>query len=600
MAPYNLEIIQSPSHPKALKRIAALCRVKENEVQAKLQLAPLIAGKSLPLSEAVEIERELKRLGVRTNLVKVEEDETTPTDAEVLTIEEIEEIPPIEDEEVIEIPEDEVKVLTPQEMNASVSTFKRRAVRRRGWWLGGSALALFVIAVILASWYAVATSNKRQMVTEINLYIDQWVNTLRQQDLLLDKGFPPERIFYKLDDLERKIQSLLTGFHSLDEANEYRTRFHAVQRENRSLVRDLAFRRSLEESGYPVHPTCIVDRGMVRGSSELPESTLLRIQLLGEDDLETVYYAARLTGGTFKLIIDPTIERKIYDARATVASFSQQPKEIQRWAERKFNLEEFCDNYLPRPARRSGSQKTALETAATAASSANVNTTGKQPSISVPWSDPGSDKARAEELQVALDRWTGTMVEAESQPLEVNDSILESIYLRLLELEVRIDQLIELMESPQNRNLWTQRREDVFGSYIAERMRIESLYESKISTDNPFKMESALRRKLRETGFPGAEVLVVDSPEMPGAFVMEIEIYRGKKEDILVAVAKEVSEALGRSSLRVDRVRLRISGETLRWTTDQIRSAAEELKSPGGRRRCIAKMELTAVSYSTP
>ena len=148
-----------------------------------------------------------------------------------------------------------------------------------------------------------------------------------------------------------------------------------------------------------------MDRGLVRGTTDLPESTLLRILLLGRDNIKTNYYAARVSGGWFRMTIDADIEADILDARATVAPLSQQPEAIKRWAERKFDLGKKVKQYLPRGAVSLLAQgEDSLEGSGLKAGSDSEARTSADL-----LRDPGDDLARGEAIKQALEEWISTV-----------------------------------------------------------------------------------------------------------------------------------------------------------------------------------------------
>ena len=595
MALYDVEILSAPTSPKGVKLVCTLSGISERVIKYRLQILPLTVKEAVPLSEAVAAERQLKRLGIRTRLVKVAEDDSVASEEPVVEQEADEH----KEEDVIEIPEEDVKVLRSYGPVKRMPTIERKKITAGRNWTAWLIIPLLLLGIVALSFYFITSARQDRTQNEIILYIEQWRTTLVYQDRMLDKGFPPERIFYKLDELEGKIERLLTMVKPFGKATELRSRYNQAKVECQPYILDLAFRKSLEDNGYPIHPTCMVDRGMVRGSSELPESSLLRIQLLGQNNVESVYYAARVSEGTFKLIIDPSLVRNVYDARATVASLSQQPKQIQRWAERKFSLSDFARQY--QAVSRSYESASGRPTAGSPDSpeaklSRDFPGTSSRAEISL--ADPGSDPKRIRQLDNTLTRWTETILSSQENEISTDFHLLEEIYRRLLELEVRVDQLIGLLESPVERNIWVEKRESVYGSFIAQRQEIEKLYGRYSKRDDPFHLESAVRGSLREKGFPLAEVLVIDSPQKAAAFVVEIEINEGTREDVLATLARTVSEEMTGINLNIDRISLRYKGKTMWWTPEQIFKAAEALPQLNGRKRCASQLELSATTIS--
>jgi hypothetical protein len=599
MAVYNLEITSSSLSKKALKFIANETGFSEKEIEERLQLQPLVIKEHLPLTEAIELERHLKLLGAATRLIRLdeepEEELTEPTIVDSEVLDEPPELKTVED--VIEIPEEDIKVLHPYDSTEPVQEFKRKKVRiggRNTWF----AVTVILVVVILVSWYIITLTNRHQLEMEIELAINQWETAVKQQEILLDKDFPPERIFYKLDQLDASIERMLARLKPFAKSDALRSRFYETKSREYNLVRDLTFRRVLEENGYPIHPTCLIDRSMVQGTSDLPESTLLRIQLLSRQNVESVYYAARISAGTFRLSIDPNIEYNVYDARATVAAYSQQPREIQRWAERKFSVTELASRYLPKPIY-------APQTAAQTIAPSNVPS-GDTAQSRLPirggtsLADPGSDQSRGMELERCLTEWTETIISSQRQDLLLEQKVLEKIYLRLLDLEVRINQLIGLLESAMDRNQWIERREEVFGSFIGARQEIEVLYGQDLKNNSPLRLEGRISLELRDRNLLNAEVLVVESPSNPESYVIELDVGGDNKDEIFVATAEVLANAILNSSLSVERISLHFAGGTIRWSTEQILRAAAALEEEGGQHRCVTLMELSGIEHTMP
>ncbi len=599
MALYDIEIIETPKSAKAKKLICSLSGISEREIEDRLQFLPLAVKGSLLLSEAISIERDLKRLGVTTRLVKVGQETEEYEEVESSETESVEAVPvEIAGSDIIEIPEDDIKVLHPYKSIDQASGFKRKRIATGNRWRTWTALITFLMIAALISWYVIAQSRQHQQIIDIEIHITQWENTLQQQDILLERGFPPERIFYKLDELEGTIERMLSMVKQPGKVTELRSKFVIIKSENRDLIGDLAFRYALVENGYPIHPTCLVDRGMVQGSSELPESTLLRVKLYGQINTESNYYPVRLSGGTFRLIIDPSIERDVFDASATVASLSQQPDDIKRWAERKFQIADRVSEYMPRTARI----PIVLDEKASSNSPVIDDQISQKKPVKggIDLGDPGNDISRSGEIDKTLTVWRETIISSQRHNLTAASPLLEEIYLRLLDLEVRINQLIGLFESSVEQNIWIEKREEVFGEYIGIRQEISSLYDSRPKDSNPFKMESRIRDFFHSEGLLDTEVLVVDSPRRQNAFVIEIDITEGEKEVVFISTAKIIANEMKRSRLEIDHISLHYAGKTLRWTPDHILSAAELMIQPEGLRRCVTLLDISAFDQTLP
>jgi len=599
MALYDLEIVDSPRSEKAKKLICSLAGISERDIDDRLIYLPLVVKQSLPLSEAVSIERSLKRLGVSTRLVKVkvEEEEPvkeSPRDHDI--VETVEAVPvEIADNEIIEIPEDDIKILHPYKNIDHDSSFKQKRVGFGYSWKTWGIFFFVIVSVALVSWYTIVQTQQRQNAIEVDLYISQWESALQQQDMLLDRKLSPQRIFYKLDELESTVERMLKLLRPISKATELRSKFTGTKTNNQNLIKDLIFRQVLEENGYPIHPTCFVDRGMVQGTSDLPESTLLRIKLHGQQDVEANYYAVRIKAGTFRMIIDPSFEHGVFEAISTVASLSQQPVDIQRWAERKFKISDLSERHAPRTARIPVAQSQAESPTAS-------NIEPEKPTIKggIDLGDPGNDRSRGAAIEKNLGEWSHTIVTSQQHNLVKKPDVLEEIYLRLLDLEVRINQLMGLMESTIERNGWIERREEVYGEYIGVRQEINQLYDQQPKESNPFRMEGRIRNFFQSEGLNDAEVLVVDSPGTPNSFVIDIEVSEGDKERIFFSVAKIVSNEIRHSRLDIDHVSLRYEGHTLRWPSEQILQAADYLSQDNGVRRCVTMMDLSATSHTLP
>ncbi|MCX6639795.1 MAG: hypothetical protein NTW14_04850 [bacterium] len=604
MTLYDLEVVKAPSSVKAQRLISAVSGFGERDLKARLRNLPLVVKQAIPLFEAVAVERQLNILGISTRLVRVEvgaEPEPSPEPAPEVFVKPPPSRP--KEDEIIEIPEAEIMVLPsfghPEEKQ-SIKFKRKRAltVSASANWL---LLIGSVVIIGLVCWYIVALSNRNSNEDEIKSYINQWQTTLQQQDLLLDNSFPPDRIFYKLDEIESKISHLLNLIKSQKRATELRSGFSQIQGKSGNMVMDLLFRKTLEDHGYPIHPMCLVDRGMVRGSSDLPEATLLRVQLFRPNELESVHFAARVLNGAFRLIIDPAMERNVYDAKATVAAYTQQPTEIQRWAERKFALTEACRDYLP-GARSAISGLSGLTGSAAAAPGTKQESgdTGSPIKSSKTLTDPGNDTERAKELEKTLEAWTTTMQPAQQEKLTPESAVLKQIYNRLLDLEVRIDQLISLMESSIQQNIWIERREDVYGSFIDLRQEIEELNGIRTKKDNPLKLEEALHRNLGTKGYRNAQVLVVDSQKYPGNYNIEFEFDSGTRDDVFIAIAQTLKEELRGINLQIEQVSLKFQRKYFGWTLAQIRKGIDALDYPDGPRRCAALLYLSSSNLNTP
>ncbi|HEX7344598.1 MAG TPA: hypothetical protein VF398_10055, partial [bacterium] len=314
MALYNIEIIEKPGNPKALALISSLADIHLSEAKRRLRRIPMTVQASVPLTDAVSIQRQLSRVGVQSRIYRSDisiEDSTKDR------------IPPpkpaVETEEIIEIPDSDVRVLNhPGAPAPRIEVRRLRPAGASAWRLyailAGAALTLFALGYFLYS-YQTGKRIKEEVVTAM----EDWRRTLQDQDVLLDRGMTAENIAGKLAEIERKLETLWRLLKSKDQVETLQKDFAQARDQTRDEILNLDFRRSLENASVSINPTCSIDQGRVRGYSDLPDGARLRVRLFGAPGVEAVSYSAQVRDRVFELVIDPAIESSVYDARATIA-----------------------------------------------------------------------------------------------------------------------------------------------------------------------------------------------------------------------------------------------------------------------------------------
>ncbi len=595
MAVYTIEILAFSSNTKALKLIKSLTGLSTQEIKRRLKSPPLVVRDSIALTEAVTIERQLRKLGLNTRIGKMEvqvEDSTEeqfPLPAQPET------------EEVIEIPEEEVRVLFP--MNAQKGRIKVKRIKfsQQSQQKRALLLVLLPLATLLAmlvGWYAISRSRAQQTQLELSEALEQWTQVLRQQEVLLDKGDTPQQILAKLNDIENKITRLEALLASTVIRKEFSRKFKNMREQNAVSLRDLSFRRRLEEAGYPLHPICLVERGRVRGYSELPDGTLLRIRLLGSARIEAIPFTANISEGVFNFDIPPAVEKSIYDAHATIAPLSQQPTAVREWAQLTLSLPGFATEKGEAASRPLNSAAPSEQNYVP-----NQSKSNSEPQLLLPLSGASSnaDSGAVIELPRLIMEWQETLQAAASRGSSAPAKLLEELFQRLLSLESRIDQLIQLLEADEARDYWTLRREEAYGEFISARADLQEWHEEFHSRSNPLYLETSLHRSLQTQGFSQIQVLVVDSPKQAEAFEIEIEMPVTPGKEWPGRLISTILIEVGNTQLNIAAVRLQQGDNRYSWTMEQISQAAAALDQATGEKRCAAILGIgSASSESSP
>ncbi|RJP79648.1 MAG: hypothetical protein C4524_04970 [Candidatus Zixiibacteriota bacterium] len=593
MALYTVEVLESTGSLRALNLIGELTQLDLQEVKRRLMTPPLLVRNGVPLAEAVSCERQLRRMGVRVRVARLEIRVEDPPSSEQALVP-LEPTPPTP-EEVIEIPDEEVKVIElrgPEQ--ESVRRVWRSSRNRRRLVVLGSLAGVLLLAVGL--YLSTALSGRRNR-EELMLTLDQWSRTLQQQEATLDRGVSPTQIFNKLNELEAKISRLLATMETRQEFELSKQTLEAARQEHRAALHDLEFRRHLENAGYPIHPTCLVDRGMVQGVSDLPQGTVLRVQLMGGNQPEGQSYAVQIQEGIFKLVMEPHLEAEVYDARSTVAPLSQQPPAVRAWAVRTLTPQPLETPLEPAPSTAPSPAATdplasLTEPELPAPSpeeAAELETTQAEPPPQ--GSPPKVEAAEADQQAVkafyaAVDEWVQLIGEAEKQLPNDPGYELEAVYQKLLDLEARIDHLIQLIASRDQRSRLEQLREDSYGAYVTARHELKRWHNEFISRNNPFHLETAVRRAMAVRGWRQVQVLVMDTANPAESYVIEIEAGGDDRDSLLAVVAQTLAEEVPKVNLTVERIQLRHGDQVFSWSPAEVREAAALLHQPNGLRRC--------------
>lgn len=589
MALYSVEILEPISHPKAIALISGLAGLGRAETRRRLRRLPMTVQASVPLAEAVSMQRQLHRVGVNARVVRmevgVEDGDFSGSTAPAQTGPR---------EEIIEIPDGEVRILEargPQPEKGSIK--KRKRSRRAGRKMLGLLIGLAGL-ILLAYWYVEIFGRSKSIQADLAASIETWSRTLNEQEAALDRGITAQQIFNRLLEIENKINTLLRMLKSPKTVAAYAARYATARERLQDAMLDLDFRRSLENAGYPLHPTCLVDQGMVRGSSELPEGTVLRVQLLG-GGVEATAYAAQIHDGIFQMVIDPALEGGVYDARCTVAGFSQQPQAVQQWAFENLALPGPSRAAQPVPMASSGIAGP-TRTARPEEDSANQQSRKipAQPLISKATAGTTvADSSPAASVNKALYEWEQTIRIAEKKIGSSESYSLEDIYQKLLSIEARIDQLIELISSDPERDSSRVARNELWGAYRSLRQELQRRHQEFLSENSPYILEGRIRRSLQSRGLAQVQVLVLDSPTLTDAFVIDIEAASGNRDHLAIfpGMAQTLQEEISRVPFRIEAIRFQESGRRLIWTPEVIKQAAAALEQPDGQRRCAEILE---------
>ena len=584
MALYNIEIIERPANPKALALIASLAQIHANEVKRRLHRIPMIVQAAIQLSNAVSIQRQLSRFGVQTRIYRsdVSIEDSFPNAAPPTK-------PAVETEEIIEIPDAEVTILEPAAGPAPRIEVHRRHpgdswVRRHYIFLLAAALLL-----LTAGYFVYSFRQAARLEDDLSATLEEWKRTLRDQDLLLDRGITAESIARKLAEIERKLETLwqLQKSKALTDASQ--AEFAKSREQTHGEMLDLNFRRGLEETAVPINPTCSLDQGHVRGYSNLPDGTRLRIRLFGDPGVESVSYSTQVQDRVFQLVMDPSIVGNVYDARATVAPYTQQPPQVQEWAQMVFHLQpEVSRPHDSGPAaqvdRRRDHQPSPDGRSLDAAAPLAARLPDDLEQLSA-----APDSQIAQVIANSLDQWEKTAQSARQDFDAGEAASLEAIYQRLLNLEARIDLMIELLQSPDQRDSCNWRRNQMYGEYRELRHDLQQRHQDFLSLRSPGYLESLLQRAFRDSTVGQIQVIVFDSPRREGAFTIEIESGESvvRRKYLWPLMARIIAQETAQSPLEVDAVRFRDAAGTLLWPLDQVQEAALALEKPDAAATCL-------------
>jgi hypothetical protein len=597
MAFYSIEILQTTRNPRVLNLISSLSGLGVAEVKKRLKQLPMVVQASIPLSDAVSIERQLRKAGLQTRIVKSEvEVEDGWNNANPATNETGPEQEVKDSDEIIVIPEEEVKILHTSPHKAKKPDIKRKKIRAFSLRKHIAVLACVALFVFILSTFLILKSHDENAELEIILAMNQWSRTLNQQESLLDRGVTPQQILNKLTEIENKVNYLISKIRSRGRSNELKAKFQQTRADAQPALLDLEFRRKLEAAGFPIHPTCMVDLGAVRGVSDLPAGTLIRLQLSGGSGVEAMPFIAEIQGGVFELKLDPVIENYVFDARSTVAPYSQQNEKIRKWAVENLALPPDTSTTAPvvTPTGKTAAlQQPELSPQEAASPGADIEATVLH-QTAVTLEDSSVDAEVSAALETALSEWSATIRNAQG---EIQSELtatwqehyfsLLDLYKKLLELEARIDHLINLLRTDSQKNRWVLQREEIYGEFIGARSDLQKWHNEYLVRNNPFYLETALRRTLKQVGYPQAQVLVLDSPQTGDAFIIELEINSTqKRESFLSALTAVLDNEISKSPLKIEAVKLRSNDRIFQWKTDQIRRAAELLNRSDGMKRC--------------
>ena len=584
MALYNIEIIEKPASPKALALIASLARIHQDEAKRRLHRMPMMVQAAIQLSDAVSIQRQLSRAGVQTRIFRsdISIEDSSPDAAPPAK-------PAVETEEIIEIPDDDVTVIE----HASGPTPRIEVSLSHpggglAWRLYG-VIFLTVLLLLAAGYFIYSHRQAARLEDDLAASLEDWKRTLRDQDNQLDRGVTAENIARKLTEIEKKLETLWQLQKSQGRADGSQAEFAQAREQARNEMLDLNFRRALEKAAVPLNPTCSLDQGRVRGYSSLPDGTRLRIRLFGDPGVESVSYSAQVQDRIFELVMDPAIEGNVYDARATVAPYTQQPPQLQEWAHLVFNLQS-------EPSGTEGFGRTAT---ADGLPEARPEPISRSPDAAMPFDAftihtleelaAAPDSQIAQAIVNALNQWEITAQSARQNFDAGEESSLEAIYQRLLNLEARIDLMIELLQSPAWNDSCNSRRNQVYGAYKDLRHELRQRHQDFLSLRSPGYLESRLQRAFRDSTAGQIQVIVFDSPLREGAFTVEIESGESaaRRKYIWPLLARIIAQETAQVPLEVDAVRFRDAAGALLWPLAQIQEAARTLEKAGTAETCL-------------
>ncbi len=178
MALYDIEILSAPSSPKGVKLVCTLSGISERVIKYRLQILPLTVKEAVPLSEAVAAERQLKRLGIRTRLVKVAEDDSVASEEPVVEQEADEH----KEEDVIEIPEEDVKVLRSYGPVKRMPTIERKKITAGRNWTAWLIIPLLLLGIVALSFYFITSARQDRTQNEIILKIVCWTRAFHPRE----------------------------------------------------------------------------------------------------------------------------------------------------------------------------------------------------------------------------------------------------------------------------------------------------------------------------------------------------------------------------------------------------------------------------------
>jgi len=544
----------------------------------------MIVQAAIQLSDAVSIQRQLSRAGVQTRIFRsdISIEDSSPDAAPPAK-------PAVETEEIIEILDADVTVIEHAAGPAPRIEVSRSHPEGGPAWRLYGILSIAALLLLSAGYFIHSYRQAARLEDDLSATLEDWKRTLRDQDDQLDRGVTTESIARKLTEIEKKLETLWRLQRSKARADASHAEFTQAREQARSEMLDLNFRRSLEKAAVPLNPTCSLDQGRVRGYSSLPDGTRLRIRLFGDPSVESVSYSAQVQDRVFLLVMDPTIEGNVYDARATVAPYTQQPPQVQEWAQLVFNLE-------PEP---SGTEGLGQTLKAGGLSEARPEPIGRSPEDSTPSESftihtleelaAAPDSQIAQTITSTLEQWEKTAQSARQNFDAGQEASLEAIYQRLLNLEARIDLMIELLQSPDWSDSCNSRRNQMYGDYKDFRHELQQRHQDFLSLRSPGYLESRLQRAFRDSTSGQIQVIVFDSPRRADAFTIEIESGESvaQRKYLWPLMARIIAQETAKVPLEVDAVRFQDTGGALLWPLEQVQEAAQALDRPGATEACL-------------
>jgi hypothetical protein len=212
------------------------------------------------------------------------------------------------------------------------------------------------------------------------------------------------------------------------------------------------------------------------------------------------------------------------------------------------------------------------------------------------------DSQIAQALSNTLEQWEQT-IQSSQQKFEGDEGTsLEAIYQRLLNLEARIDLMIELLQSPEWSDSCVSRRNQVYGSYKEMRHELQQQHQDFLSLRSPGYLESRLQRAFRDSTGGEIQVIVFDSPRREGTFTIEVESGESaaRRKYLWPLLARIIEQEISQVPLEVDAVRFRDAAGILLWPLDQVQEAARALENPGGATACLEILKSPRPLSGTP